>query len=268
MTTPDSDPIESRAESPPPRKDWRTALTAGATALGIDLAPAQVAAFDAYLSLLLEWNQRINLTSVTDPAEVSVIHFVDSLTCLASVQLEANIRLLDIGSGAGFPGIPIAICRPDLSVTLLESTQKKCRFLDAVIDQLSLAKVTVDCRRAEAAGHDPNLRESFDIVVTRAVADLAAVAELSLPLLRVGGAALAMKGPRAGEEIPRATDAVRILGGVIQATREFSLGPRTAPVRRVIVIMRKVAPTPVKYPRAPGVPAKRPLGIDRRRRAE
>ena len=243
--------------------DWRGWLQAESSRIGIRLADPQLDHFARYLGELLEWNRRANLTSITDPDEIAALHFLDSLTCLAALDFPTDARLADVGTGAGLPGIALAIARPDLRVTLIESTQKKCRFLEHVIHLLPLPNAVIQCGRAETAGRDPGLRESFDIVAIRAVARLAVAAELCLPLTRIGGAALVMKGPRAGEEVLEASPAIAILGGRIESTRNFLIPAPTGTAARTIIVLRKQTQTSPKHPRAPGKPAKRPLGIDR-----
>jgi len=258
-------PGPSRGEGEPQAESsgWRRWLREAGRAFGIGLSDDQLDLFEAYLSALLAWNRRVNLTAITEPNEVAALHFLDSLTCLAVSRFDANARVIDVGSGAGFPGIPIAISRPDLHVTLLESTGRKCRFLDHVITTLALPGVSVDCRRAEMAGQDPSTRESFDIAVTRAVAELAVLAELCLPLLKMGGVALVMKGPKAESEIARGGGAMAVLGGRLEFARPLALPVPSGTVERVVLGIRKISATPQGYPRAPGVPARRPLGIDR-----
>jgi 16S rRNA (guanine527-N7)-methyltransferase len=245
--------------------EWRGLLRDGARNLGIDLTGAELDAFECYMSLLLDWNRRVNLTAITDPAEIAILHFFDSLTCLAAASFGPNARVVDVGSGAGLPGIPIAVVRPDLGLTLLESTRKKCLFLEHAIGVIALSSVSVDCRRAEDAGRDPLLRGTLDVAVSRAVADLVVVAELCLPLVKVGGLMLAMKGPRVGEEMEQAQRGCAILGGKIEFARDFVL-PAAEPADRVIVGIRKIGPTSDRYPRRAGMPAKRPLGIDTSKR--
>lgn len=242
---------------------WRDALAAGSAAIGVPLTDAQLHSFGLYLDTLLDWNQRINLTAITDPNEVAALHFLDSLTCLPAFSFDANACVLDVGSGAGFPGIPLAIARPDLKVTLLESVRKKRRFLEHVVASLDLPSVSVKCARAETAGRDPTMRDAFDVAVTRALAELSTAAELCLPLVKVGGIALVMKGPKADDEISRADDAIAILGGMLEFTRDFDLPTPSGSAQRVIIGLRKAGATPDKYPRAPGIPAKRPISIDR-----
>jgi len=255
----------TRAGANPSSGTWRERLRAAASRLGIELSDGQARAFELYLEALLDWNQRVNLTSITDPDQVAALHFLDSLSCLAAAPFVSGARVADVGSGAGLPGIPLAITRPDLRVALLESVAKKCRFLEHAAGLLSLGSVSVACTRAEHAGRDPTMRETFDIVVSRAVAELAVVAELCLPLVKVGGLGLFMKGPRAEEEVARAGEALSILGGKGEFARELTFPAQGESVRRVIIGVRKLKPTPQRYPRAAGRPARRPLGIDRRK---
>jgi 16S rRNA (guanine527-N7)-methyltransferase len=232
-------------------------LLEGSAALGLSLTAEQVGQFHRYQSLLLAWNQRINLTAVSAPAAIQTRHFVDSLTCvLATGDLDGR-RLIDVGSGAGFPGVPLKLLYPGLQLTLAESVAKKARFLELLVDELGLAPVTVIAERAEALGQDPQHREAYDWAVARAVAPLPILAELLLPLCRLGGRALAQKGAAAAEEIAAAANAVRVLGG-------GKITPLLAPLAaeadaHYLVVIEKTAPTPQAYPRRPGIPAKRPL---------
>lgn len=245
---------------------WARPLQMEGRRLGIRITDGQLRAFDAYLRALLESNRRVNLTSITDPQQVATTHFLDSLTCLLAAPFPHAAAVADVGSGAGLPGIPLAIARPDLRVTLIESTGKKCRFLERVVGILGLGKAGVACARAEAVGHDPEHRESYDVVVARALAEAAVAAELCLPLAKVGGAVMLMKGPHAAEEIDRAGAAISILGGEVEAARRFTINAPGEALSRTIIVVRKNRPTPDAYPRAPGRPGKRPLGIDTRRR--
>ncbi len=193
-----------------------------AQSLGIEISPLQLTAFRAYESLLLEWNEKFNLTSITDPEEIHVKHFLDSLTALNAIQPEAAFSLIDIGTGAGFPGIPLKIMRPEISLTLVESSQKKAEFCQAVTRKLSLLDTTVVAARAEDLGKDPAYRSKFDWAIARAVADLSILAEYMLPFVKIGGKALAMKGANTDDEIRKAGRALRILGGEIVETRNFN----------------------------------------------
>jgi 16S rRNA (guanine527-N7)-methyltransferase len=234
-------------------------LATAASAIGISLSPAQVQAFRVYRDELLEWNRRFNLTAITDPAEVETRHFLDSLTVARAVPggLGSHTPLADVGSGAGFPGIPLKIAFPALPLTLIEATGKKARFLEYIAARLGLENVTVVARRAEEAGRDPALREAFAVVVARALAPMAALAELTLPLCAVGGRVIAQKRGDIAAELRAAERAVLLLGGRLQETV-----PVSAPGLedgRVLVVVDKTSPTPGQYPRRPGVPARRPL---------
>ena len=252
-------------------------LESGARRLGIELTVEQISAFSLYMRELLLWNQRANLTAVVDPAEIQVKHFLDSLTCLlafpgidggrdpqepaeglaARLKGGEGLSCVDVGSGAGFPGLPLKICLPGMSLTLVESIGKKTAFLSHVVRLLRLQNTRVMTTRAEDLARVPGEREGYDVVVARAVSRLAVLAELCLPLCRVGGRVIAPKKGEIQEEMEEGRYAVEVLGG--------RYGP-TVPVRlpslgddRFLVVMEKVAPTPHIYPRRAGMPAKRPL---------
>jgi 16S rRNA (guanine527-N7)-methyltransferase len=237
-------------------------LATGAEELGLHLLPSQLAQFATFQHELLEWNKRVNLTSITAPEEIQVKHFLDSLTVLKALpdairRGDESAKLLDVGAGAGLPGIPLAIVCPNLQVTLLEATQKKCRFLDHVVDVLGLASVVVACGRAEELARRSDLRETFDVVVARAVAPLAVLAELCLPFVRVGGLMIASKKLGIDEEIRAARRAIETLGGVLKPPVIVRLP--VAHEDRQLIVVEKVRPTPSIYPRRPGVPAKAPI---------
>jgi 16S rRNA (guanine527-N7)-methyltransferase len=206
---------------------------------GVALSSGQRASFDAYLDLLL--SAKFNLTGITDRAEAEIQHVADALTVLQHLPAAAH-RLADIGSGGGIPGIILAIARPDASVVLIESTKKKADFLIRTAAELKLTNVQVLPNRAEEIGRSP-MRETFDIAVARAVGDLAVLAEWMLPLVKIGGDALAMKGPRVQEELPKAREAIRLLGGAPAQVFPTDLG------QHVIVKIRKIATTKSHYPR-------------------
>src|SRR4051794_14033391 len=188
-------------------------LAAGATALGVNLSEAQLGSCGRYLELLLEWNRRFNLTAIQAPEEIIDKHFLDSLSCSLAVDFIAAHRLVDVGTGAGFPGMVLKIAFPHLEVTLLDAVEKRLRFLQRVGEELTLTGVQIVHARAEDAGRDPRTREQFDIAVSRAVARLNSLAEYCLPLVRVGGSFLAQKGPQIDEELDEARAALRTLGG-------------------------------------------------------
>ncbi len=232
-------------------------LAAGVTDLGLALSAAQLAQFERYLALLLEWNQRLSLTAIRQPEAIQRSHFLDSLSC-ATISGDLNgRRLVDVGSGAGLPGLPLKILYPAMSLTLVESVAKKARFLAAVVDDLNLPDVEIVNDRAENLGHMPAHRAGYDWAMARAVAALPALAEYLLPLCNVGGRLLAQKGPAAPTEVQDAARALKILGG-----GQPTLHPVAIPgldQTRILVVIEKLRPTPDAYPRPPGTPAKHPI---------
>jgi 16S rRNA (guanine527-N7)-methyltransferase len=221
---------------------------------GVELDDRHVALLSRYIDLLFEANQRMNLTRIASRADAELLHVADALTLLPYLPVGSH-ALADVGSGGGVPGIPLAVARPDARVTLIESTKKKAAFLDQAVRALGLANVTVDARRAEDVAHSER-RESFDVAVARAVATLDWLAEWCLPLVRVGGCMLAMKGPKVHDELDAARRAARLVGG-----GEIALHPVDLPGASGHVITRitKVRKTGARYPR-PATHAKgRPL---------
>lgn len=215
------------------------------------------AGFDLLESALLDWNTRVNLTAITDPQEVRLRHFLDSLSLLPCLGETRGKRLIDVGTGAGFPGLPLAMARPDLQVTLLEATGKKLAFIDEVARTLKLKNVRTLHARAEEAGQMPGERESYDYVTARAVARLPVLAEYLLPLARVGGLCIAMKGETATQEAQDARRALTTLGGTLRSIEEVELPGVEG--RHYLVLIDKVRPTPAEYPRRPGLPNRSPL---------
>lgn len=228
-----------------------------AALLGVALTPDQEAALDTYALALAEWNEHTNLTAITALDEVRVRHFLDSFTVLAALPFSEGAHVIDVGTGAGFPGLALRIVRPDIRLTLMEATGKKLAFCRHVAGLLDMADVSFVHARAEEGGHLPGLRESGDVVVARAVARLPALLEYLLPLTRIGGAAIAMKGRSAADEVRDSSRALKLLGGKLRELREFSLPGIDEP--HVLVLVDKVAPTPAGFPRRPGLPAQRPL---------
>ena len=219
----------------------------------------QSSALLRFRDLLVAANASLNLTSVREPAEIERRHIAESLTVVRAIEaagrLPPGARVIDVGSGGGLPGIPLAVARPDLQVTLLEATGKKAAFLERTAAALGLSGVRVIAARAEEAAHDLAERETYDLALARAVAALATLVELTLPFVRIGGALAAVKGSRAEEEIEAAAAAVRRCGG-----GEVQVAPLTADAPNLrLIVVPKVAPTPPELPRRPGVPAKRPL---------
>jgi 16S rRNA (guanine527-N7)-methyltransferase len=236
------------------------ALTIGARDLSIALSEVHLALLEVYYRELVEWNLRFNLTAITDRDGVLVRHFLDSLSCLKALpltELSAGARVLDLGTGAGFPGIPLKIVCPGMNLTLVEATGKKVSFLRHLIEALALSGVEIIHERAEALGQDPTHRENYDWVLARAVAEMPTLAEYTLPLARVGGNVLAQKGESAAAEVHRAESAISTFGGRVRRLVPVELHGLAE--TRYLVLLDKVAATPSKYPRRPGIPSKRPL---------
>jgi len=248
-------------------------LVEGARKLGLNLTPDQVAMFRRYRDELVAWRSRVNLTAITDDEGIQAKHFLDSLSCLIATTVPKSVsnmpapqeacafkpdtRLIDVGSGAGFPGLPLRIVCPGVKLTLLEATGKKAEFLRHMVALLDLRGVTVVKGRAEELGHDSNYREQYDWALARAVAEMPTLVEYLLPFVRIGGRALAQKGEDALPEVAAAETAIVHLGGRLN---------RLVPVEltgiaetRYLVIVDKVAATPDHHPRRPGMPSKHPL---------
>lgn len=237
-------------------------LVRGAQELGIPLKESHLDLFWIYYKELVEWNRRFNLTAITDYEGVQIRHFLDSLSCLVALpraELQAGARVIDVGTGAGFPGLPLRIVCPGMRLTLLEATRKKVDFLEYLVQRLGLQDVEIIHGRAEDLGHRPGYRERYDWAVARALAEMPTLAEYLLPLVRVQGAVLAQKGENAPAEVHAAEEAIRILGGRVRRLVPVDLHGLAE--TRYLVIVDKVAATPEKYPRRPGMPGKRPLGI-------
>jgi len=254
-------------------------LQAGVSELGIGLTREQLSAFSIYMDELMKWNQRANLTAIATPDGIQTRHFLDSLTCLLGFPVEQpttvnsmaplsdvaerlnggeGLSCLDVGTGAGFPGIPLKIFLPRMKLTLLESIAKKTAFLTNLVDLLGPEDTTVITGRAEELARQPDHRERYDVVVTRAVSKLAVVAELTLPFCRIGARSIALKkGEHMAQEIEESRYAVRQLGG--QYAEEVAVKLSLLDEGRMVIVLEKVSSTHAAYPRRPGMPAKRPL---------
>lgn len=223
----------------------------------LTLTSPQIAQFQQLGRLLLDWNRRMNLTSITEPSEILVKHFLDSLTLTRVVSQFDATRLIDVGTGAGFPGLALAIAFPALDVTLLDSTAKKLRFVDFVRMELQLENVRTLHARAEDAGQDKDHRASYDIVVARAVAKLPALMEYLLPLAKPEGQVIAMQGKTAYDDANHAAKAIDVLGGELFTIEEITLPTLDHP--RYLIVIDKIKNTPRKYPRQPGKPTREPI---------
>lgn len=225
--------------------------------IGLKLTPRQVSAFELYEKELLQWNENFNLTAIRDTEGVRTKHFLDSLTCLIEMKEKMPARLIDIGTGAGFPGIPLKIVIPNLSLTLVESVGKKANFCSHIVDLLKLDHVQVLTNRAEEVGQMPAHRESYDWAVARAVAALPVLVEYLLPCVKIGGAVLAQKGESGPAEAHTSEKACQMLGGRIKKITPVVL-PGVVE-ERFLIVVEKIAATPPKYPRRVGIPTKSPL---------
>lgn len=229
------------------------------TNYGFKLSSKQKEQFATYYNKLIEFNKKVNLTRITDKNEVYLKHFFDSITPLLEFSdlFKGEKSLCDVGAGAGFPSLPIKILCPDLSITIVDSLGKRLKFLDELVSDLSLDKVTLVHSRAEDAGQNKNLREKFDLVTGRAVARMSVLSEYCLPLAKVDGYLVALKGPKAQDELAEAKNAIEVLGGSVKEVKELTL-PDTDDERTLIVV-KKVKATPKKYPRQAGTPNRKPL---------
>lgn len=224
-----------------------------ANKIDVKINQNQIEEFYNYMNLLVEWNEKMNLTAITEPNEVILKHFIDSLTI--NKYIKENDNIIDVGTGAGFPGIPVAILNDNVNITLLDSLNKRINFLNEVVNELELKNITTIHSRAEDFGSKE--REKYDIATSRAVAALNVLLEYLLPLVKVGGKCICMKGSNANEEIEDAKNAIKILGGEIEKIEEIELPE--SDIKRTIIVIKKVKETPKKYPRKAGLPSKEPI---------
>lgn len=223
--------------------------------INIKFTKEQLTKFYEYMNLLLQWNEKINLTAITEPKEIILKHFIDSLTI--NRYLKENSKLADVGTGAGFPGIPLKIVRPDLKITLVDSLNKRINFLNEVITRLNLKEISTVHSRIEDFGKNKEYREKFDFVTARAVANLSVLSEYLLPISKVGGKCICMKGSNVEEELDTGKNAIKILGGKINCIDQFELPE--SDISRNIIVLDKIKNTSAKFPRKAGVPSKEPL---------
>ncbi len=236
-------------------KEFKKIMTLYATKINIEFTEEQLNKFFEYMNLLIEWNEKINLTSIVEPKEIILKHFIDSVTI--NKYLKENSTLADVGTGAGFPGIPLKILRPDMKITLVDSLNKRIKFLNEVIEKLNLKDIVTVHSRIEDFGKNKNYRENFDYVTARAVANLAVLSEYLIPIAKIGGKCLCMKGNNVEEEITSGKKAIDVLGGKIEIIDEFLLPD--SDISRNIIVLTKAKNTPARFPRKAGLPSKEPL---------
>lgn len=230
-------------------------LVSDAEKLGISISDEQLSRFDLLSELLVEQNKTMNLTAITDPDGIAVKHFADSISVLSAAEIPQGAKILDVGTGAGFPGLPLLIMRPDIDLTMIDSTAKKLKYVKNTVNELGLVATTLHTR-AEEAGQSKEYREKFDFVCSRAVAALNVLCEYCLPFVKQNGLFIAMKGAKAQEEIDAAKGAIKTLGGKIVAEKSFSLSDGG---ERTLVVIKKISQVPPKYPRPSAQIAKKPL---------
>ena len=230
--------------------------------LGVDLSETMIEQFTTYRNMVIEKNQVMNLTAITDPEEFALKHFADSLSLLpavpaANIISSKNVSMIDVGTGAGFPAIPLKIACPNIQLTLLDSLSKRIKFLDDVITAINLNGITTIHSRAEEGGRNPKLRDHFDIAVSRAVASLDVLTEYCLPYVKVGGLFISYKSQDIEEELASSKKAIKLLGGELEDVVRFQLAD--SDISRSFVLIRKTKPTPKAYPRKPGTAKREPL---------
>lgn len=236
-------------------EEFKEELLKKAKMINVELNEKQVNQFYDYMKMIQEWNEKINLTAILEPKEMILKHFIDSMTILDKIN--ENDRIVDVGTGAGFPGIPIKIAKPDTEIVLLDSLNKRINFLNNVIGNLGLQKIQTVHARAEEFGSDIKYRENFDVAVSRAVAPLNILLEYLVPAVKVGGVCICMKGPEIDEELEQSKNALKILGGKRESIEKIDLV--NSGNKRTLITIRKINKTPNKYPRNAGTPSKKPL---------
>lgn len=225
--------------------------------VGIELTTEQYDQFITYMRLLQEWNEKINLTAILEDEEIIKKHFIDSIKAFKRDEFKQNVNVIDVGTGAGFPGIPIAIMNPNINVTLLDSLNKRIKFLDIVINKLGLKNIKTIHSRAEDGARNKNLREKFDIATSRAVANMSVLSEYCLPYVKVGGKFIALKGPAVEQEIEESNVAIKTLGGELEQICEVKI--EDTDLRHNLVVVKKIKECAKTYPRKAGTISKNPI---------
>jgi 16S rRNA (guanine527-N7)-methyltransferase len=234
-------------------------LEEGLACWNIALDEVQRERFRRLTQLLLDWNEKLSLTSITEPERIAIEHYLDSVAPLAFNLIGEEMAVVDVGTGAGFPGLPLAIMCPKVSFTLIDATRKKVTYLQSVCSELGLTNVEVVWGRAEELAHQKVFREGFDVAVARAFGALDIVWECTLPFVKIGGIAIAYKGPKVDEELEIGELTAPLVGGKVEAVHRFTLP--TSDLRRALVVARKFESTQRRFPRRPGIPEKRPLRL-------
>ena len=232
-------------------------LQEGAKELGFELHSKQVSQLLKYKDLLVEWNEKMNLTAIIEDEDILIKHFLDSLSCVKIPQIKNGMKVIDVGTGAGFPGIPIHIYYPEIQLTLLDSLQKRIKFLQEVYHHIEIETVQYEHGRAEDFGNNIKFREKYDIALARAVAELSTLCEYCLPFVKIGGYFICQKGPNVDEELKNAQKALKTLGGEVIERIDVKLPFRD--INHNIIVIKKIKQTPTQYPRKAGTPTKNPL---------
>lgn len=237
------------------KEEFKKVFMEYAKKINIDINEEQINKFYDYMNLLIEWNKKINLTAITDYNEIILKHFVDSLTINKCIK--ENNYVVDIGTGAGFPGIPLKIIRDDIKIVLVDSLNKRINFLNEVIKKLNLKNIETVHARAEEFGRNKKYRQKFDVATSRAVANLSTLSEYMIPLVKINGRCICMKGKEIKEELKDSLNAIKVLGGKVENVEEFELADND--INRSIIYILKEKDTPNKYPRKAGTPSKDPI---------
>jgi 16S rRNA (guanine527-N7)-methyltransferase len=236
-------------------EEFKEELKKHLSILNIEIEEEQIKQFYQYMNMLIDWNKKINLTAIVEPKEIILKHFIDSLTI--SRYVNKNSTIIDVGTGAGFPGIPLKIIRQDIEVTLVDSLNKRVKFLNEVIEKLNLDNIKAIHGRAEEIGRNIEYREKYDYATSRAVANTATLSEYLIPLIKLNGECIYMKGLDVDEEVKKGKRAINVLGGKIIKNDEFKL--TYSDIKRTVIIVKKIKKTPEKYPRKAGMPSKEPI---------